>query len=122
MKITNSCSAITENAQVFQDKLVQPFRFSYITVAVPTEATGCSKVFAKEGKTAASSQSENVELLSHLYVKIKSSKSYIKKAVNELYLLFMFKILLVSYMFRICKEKRLGISSLKLYIVGQDKF
>lgn len=84
MKITNSCSAITENAQVFQDELVQPFRFSYITVAVPTAATGCSKVLATEGKTAASSQSKNVELLCHLYVFFKkSSKSYIKKAVNE---------------------------------------
>lgn len=60
---------MTENAQVFQEVLVQPFRFSYITVAVPTEATGCSKVFAKEGKTAASSQSKKAELLSHFLLK-----------------------------------------------------
>lgn len=49
VKIQNCFSAMTVNAQVFQEE-VQPF--FYITVAVPTQATGCSKAFAKEGKTA----------------------------------------------------------------------
>jgi len=39
---------MTVNAQVFQEEQVQPF--FYITVAVPTEATSCSKAFAKEDK------------------------------------------------------------------------
>lgn len=61
---------MTVNAQVFQEEQVQPF--FYITVAVPSETTGCSKAFAKEGKT--------VEILSHQF--------YIKKAVHELYLCY----------------------------------